>query len=135
MVKTFAKPPAARQLEARARARHLGVRVAVVSEARQYVAASQSVAGDVYSIQRTPVGWACSCEGYEHTGVCKHLGAVERRSEREGWRFGVVAPLATVAPYFPLDPQELIVRGAVLVAPPAPRARRAADDLFADAAD
>ncbi len=80
MVKTFSKAPAARQLEARARARSLGVRVAVVVEARRYVSASQLQPGTVYAIERTPAGWACSCEGYEHTGVCKHLGAVERHA-------------------------------------------------------
>src|SRR5947209_7630910 len=119
MCRTFAKPREARQVEARARARNLGVKVAVVSEARRYVTASQSTPGTVYQIERTPIGWACSCEGYEHTGMCKHLGAVERRSEREGWTFGKVAPLAQVARYFPLTPQDLIIRGAVLVAAPA----------------
>jgi len=139
MCRTFAKPQEARQLESRARARTLGVRVAVVSEARQYVTASQSQPGTLYTIQRTPVGWACSCDGYLHTGCCKHLGAVERRAEREGWRFGQIAPLATVARYFPLDSQDLIVRGAVLIpaaapapTPIAPRisAREARADLF-----
>ena len=43
--------PCARQLESRARARTLGVRVAVVSEARQYVTASQSHPGTTYTIQ------------------------------------------------------------------------------------
>jgi hypothetical protein len=119
MPKTFSKPQDARQLEARARARTLGVRVAVVSEARRYVSLSQSTPGQVHQIERTPAGWACSCEGYLHTGMCKHLGAVERRSEREGWAFGTIAPLAQVARYFPLDPQDLIVRGAVLIAAPA----------------
>ena len=118
MVKTFAKPQPARELEARSRARTLGVRVAVVSEARQYVTASQSVPDQLYTIQRTPVGWACSCDGYLNTNCCKHLGAVERRSEREGWAFGKIAPLAQVARYFPLTPQDLIIRGAVLVAVP-----------------
>jgi hypothetical protein len=37
--------------------------------------------------------------GYLFTGICKHLGAVEHRSEREGWKFGKVAPL----PWPPLD--------------------------------
>ena len=115
MVRTFAKPPAARQLEARARARARGVRVAVVSEARRYVSAAQSQPGTVYAIERTPVGWACSCQGYEHTGVCKHIAAVERRAEREGWPFGIVAPLARVARYFPLDlPENVVMRGATL---------------------
>ena len=141
VARTFSKPQPARQLESRARARTLGVRVAVVSEARQYVTASQSVPGQLYTIQRTPAGWACSCDGYLHTGCCKHLGAVERRAAREGWAFGRIAPLATVARYFPLDSQDLIVRGAVLIpaaapasapTPIAPRIskRQALDDLF-----
>ena len=45
MVQTFRKPHEARQCEARARARTLGVRVAVVSEARSYVSNSQSTPG------------------------------------------------------------------------------------------
>ncbi len=36
--------------------------------------------------------------------MCKHLGAVQRRAEREGWPFGTIAPLAQVARYMPLDP-------------------------------
>ena len=127
MVTTFSKP-AARQLEARTRARTLGVRVAVVSEARRYVSASQSQPGTVHAIARTPIGWACSCDGYLHTGVCKHLGAVERRAAREGWASGRLAPLATVARSFPLDLPEN-------VAPPRLTARAALDELFADAAD
>ncbi len=115
MERTFSKPPAARQLEARARARTLGVKVAVVSEARRYVTASQSQPGALYVIERTPAGWACSCEGYVQTGCCKHLGAVERRAEREGWAFGAIAPLSRVARYFPLDlPENVVMRGATL---------------------
>lgn len=141
MVKPFSKPAAARQLEARARARTLAVRVAVVVEARRYITASQSQPGTVYAIERTPAGWACSCEGYEHTGVCKHIAGVERRSEREGWAFGRVAPLTQVARYFPLDlPEHVAARGAVLtvvpaLAAPRPTAREALADLFGDAAD
>ena len=120
MERTFSKPPAARQLEARARARTLGVKVAVVSEARRYVTASQSQPGALYAIERTPAGWACSCPGYEHTGVCKHLGQVERRAEREGWTFGTVAPLSRVAKYFPLDlPENVAMHGAILTVAPA----------------
>lgn len=116
-MRTFSKPQPARELEARARARTLGVKVAVVSEARRYVTASQSVPGTIYAIERTPAGWACSCEGFINTNCCKHLGAVERRSEREGWVFGKVAPLATVARFFPLDiPENIAMRGAVLTA-------------------
>lgn len=141
MVKTFSKCPAARQLEARARARSRGVRVAVVVEARRYVSASQSAPGTVYAIERTPAGWACSCEGYLHTGVCKHLGAVERRAAREGWAFGTLAALAKVSRYFPLDlPENIAARGAVLAVAPATTpdpltAKQALADLFGDAAD
>ncbi len=132
MERTFAKPPAARQVEARARARTMGVKVAVVVEARKYVTTSQSHPGTLYTILRTPAGWACECEGYFHTGCCKHLGAVERRAGREGWTFGVIAPLAKVERYFPLS------------APATPRAtgaderrergRRAKAELFGAAA-
>ncbi len=115
--RTFSKPFPARRVEARARARTLGVRVVVISEARRYITASRSAPGTVYAIERTPVGWACSCQGYEYTGMCKHIGQVARRAEREGWAFGIVAPLARVARYFPLDlPENIAVRGAVLVA-------------------
>ncbi len=93
MVKEFSKPQSARQCEARARARILGVRVAVVSEARSYVSHSQSVPGHTYRIERNRHGWTCECDGYQFGGVCKHIAAVERRSEREGWAFGVVCPL------------------------------------------
>ncbi len=126
MERTLAKPPAARQVEARARARARGVKVAVVSEARKYVSASLSRPGTLHTIERTPVGWACSCEGFFHTGMCQHLGAVERRSEREGWRFGVVAPLARVARYMPLDPP--LKTAAQLAA----QKRAALADLYGD---
>ncbi len=145
MERSFSKPPAARQVEARARARTRGVKVAVVVEARRYVTASQSQPGTVYAIERTPAGWACSCEGYLHTGVCKHIAGVERRSEREGWQFGHIAPLSRVARYFPLDiPENVARRGAVLTVAPAPaadldalRAKKAAAlaDLYGTAAD
>ena len=118
VAREFSKPQPARQLEARARARALGVRVEVVSEARRYTTRSQSNPGEVYTLKRTPVGWACSCLGYEHTGCCKHLGAVERRAEREGWSFGSVAPLSRVARYFPLDEPETALRASA--AAPAP---------------
>ncbi len=52
--------------------------------------------------------------------MCKHLGQVERRAEREGWAFGTIAPLARVARYFPLDvPENVAMRGAVLSVAPA----------------
>ena len=93
-MRTFAKPQAARQLEARARAKRLRVRVAVVSEARSYISNSQSVPGSAYRIERTRHGWGCECDGFRFTGMCKHVAAVARRAEREGWDFGAVAPLA-----------------------------------------
>ena len=96
------KPQFAREIEARARARQHGVRVVVASEAQRYTTPSQSRPGVTYTIQRTPAGWACSCDGYRHTGVCKHIGQVERRSEREGWDFGAIAPLHRVERYLPL---------------------------------
>jgi len=94
--RTFAKPLAAREVEARARAKQLGVRVAVVSEARSYLSNSQSHPGTAYRIERTRHGWACECDGFRFTGMCKHVAAVERRAEREGWPFGVVAPLSKI---------------------------------------
>ena len=128
----FSKPQPARHLEARARARTLGVRVEVVSEARQYRTRSQSNPGEVYTIARTPAGWACSCLGFYHTGCCKHLGQVERRAAREGWAFGIICPLSKAPAHFPLETDQ----------PPAPvsledsRARRRAalTDLYGDAA-
>ena len=107
MTKLFAKPQEARQCEARARARTLGVRVAVVSEARSYVSNSQTTPGVTYRIERARFGWSCECEGYQFTGMCKHLGAVERRAAREGWSFGTVCPLpGNVVPIRqPLSPE------------------------------
>ncbi len=105
-MREFSKPQEAREIEARARARTRGVRVAVLVEARRYCAHAQSEPGTVYTIARTPVGWACSCLGYYHTGVCKHLGAVQRRADRDGWPFGTIAPLAKVGQYMPLDPPD-----------------------------
>jgi hypothetical protein len=88
----FTRPQAARIIEARARARTLGVRIEVIEPARQYQTRSQSQPGTVYRLTCTPMGWHCSCSGFAHTGCCKHLGQVERRSEREGWVFGRIAP-------------------------------------------
>lgn len=89
----------AREIEARGRARHLGVRVQVVRQAREYSSRSQSRPGVVYRIARTSAGWSCGCDGFTYTGVCKHVAAVERRAEREGWTFGTIArPEPTVEP-------------------------------------
>ena len=119
-----------------------------LSEARRYTTRSQSNPGEVYTLKRTPAGWACSCLGFYHTGCCKHLGQVERRAAREGWAFGIIAPLSRVARYFPLDlPENVAMHGAVLtVAPPvaapvrdldAARVRwdAALSDLYGAAAD
>jgi len=114
MVQTFAKPQEARELEARARAKRLGVKVAAVVHGSRYVQ------------QRTPAGWACSCDGYLFSGVCKHLGQVERRCERDGIDFGSIAPLHRAQRYFPLAlPENIAIQGAVLTvgaAAPAPAA-------------
>ena len=96
------KPQAAREIEARARARQRRVRVTVIEPGEWYTTVSQSRPGVRYALRRTPAGWACSCDGFYHTGACKHLGQVERRSEREGWDFGAVAPLHRVGRYLPL---------------------------------
>jgi hypothetical protein len=122
MVVSFSKPQEARELEARARAKRLGVRVAVVIHGSRYVTASQSTPGTIYVQQRTPAGWACSCDGFMYTNCCKHLGQVERRCERDGIDFGAVAPLHRASKYFPLDlPENVVTQGAVLtIAQPAP---------------
>ncbi len=135
-MQTFAKPLAARQVEARSRAKAQGVRVAVVSAARSYVSISQSQPGMTYRIERDRHGWGCECDGYRFTGMCKHVAAVQRRSEREGWVFGQVAPLDRTAPGVstvdtPPSPAPMIV----FPAPGTRRTqsaatRRANDDLF-----
>lgn len=96
VLREFAKPQAARQVEARARAKRLGVRVAVVVEARSYVSASQTAPGATYRIERCRHGWSCECDGFLFTNCCKHVAAVERRAAREGWDFGTIAPVAAL---------------------------------------
>lgn len=88
----FSRPQAAREIEARGRARELAVKVQVIEDGMAYSTRSQSQPGVVYSITRERSGWQCECPGYVFTGCCKHLGQVERRSEREGWPFGRIAP-------------------------------------------
>lgn len=88
----FSRPQAARAIEARARARQLAVKVQVMEPGQAYCTRSQSQPGVVYHVTRERGGWQCECSGYVYTGVCKHLGQVERRSEREGWAFGRIAP-------------------------------------------
>ena len=88
----FSRPQAAREIEARARARQMGVRIEVIEPGMAYSTRSQSQPGVVYTITCEREGWRCECPGYVYTGCCKHLGQVERRSEREGWPFGRIAP-------------------------------------------
>ena len=92
MAKTF-KSLSARTLEARNRSRITGVRVEQVIAARHYRTRSQTEPGVTYNLDRTAQGWTCECRGYFYTGCCKHLGALARRSEREGWDFGRIAAL------------------------------------------
>lgn len=92
MTATFSRSQSARHLEARARAKHKGVRVQVIEPGAAYSTLSQSEPGVVYTISRTRAGWECECKGFRFTGCCKHIGQVERRAEREGWQFGRVAP-------------------------------------------
>lgn len=88
----FTKPLTARLYEARARAYDRGVRVYEVEPRRCYWTRSQSGHG-IYHVTRSAHGWECECDGYYFTGMCKHIAQVERRSEREGWRFGKVASI------------------------------------------
>lgn len=94
MALTYSRPMPARQIEARSRAKTKGVRVEVVDAGRYYTTRSLSRPGLVHHIGRSTQGWQCSCEGYTYTGCCQHIAQVERRSEREGWGFGRIAPIA-----------------------------------------
>ncbi len=88
----FSKPQQAREIEARSRALDRRVRVFVVEPGECYWTYSQTDNG-IYHLTHEPDGWECECDGYVYTGVCKHLAQLERRSEREGWNFGKIAPL------------------------------------------
>ncbi len=87
------KPLPARQIEARSRARRLGVRTYVVEPQQCYYTFSQTDPDVIYHQTRESDGWECECAGYLYTNCCKHLGQLERRSEREGWNFGRIARL------------------------------------------
>lgn len=89
-LQTTRKPIEARQIEARSRARDLAVKVTVIEAGMAYSTRSQAHPGTVYTISRERHGWQCD-PGYVYTGCCKHLAQVQRRSEREGWSFGVIA--------------------------------------------
>ena len=77
----------------RARVRALANRVEVrcIERAEYYTTISQTGMGK-YHLERKQAGWCCTCWGYAHTGMCKHLGQLQRRADREGWNFGRVAP-------------------------------------------
>lgn len=81
----------ARRTSARSRARANRVRVQVVDPQRHYISISQST-GETYHLTSGRYGWQCTCLGFQHTGCCKHLGQLERRSEREDWEMGAIAP-------------------------------------------
>lgn len=93
----FSRPQEARQIEARARAKDLAVRIQVVEPGAAYSTRSQSEPGAVYTMTRERDGWQCECRGFVFTDICKHLGQLERRSEREGWTFGRIAPRPRMA--------------------------------------
>ena len=90
-MQAFSRPFTARQIEARGRARSLGVRVEVVDPGPT----------TCHAASPTPAPFTCS-PAPDRLGL--HLSrlhlhrrlqaprAVERRSEREGWAFGRVAP-------------------------------------------
>lgn len=104
----------AREVEARSRARTLGVRVREIQRGREYSTRSQSDGSVVYLLRRGRDGWACTCLGYQHSGMCKHLGALERRSEREAWPFGTIArpaPIEQPEPTVEVDEPEWMSRG------------------------
>ena len=95
MVSTL-KHQAARQLEARGRAQHLGVRTYVIEPGRHYVSRSQSEPGVRYRLDRTRRGWTCECP---RLSVHWNLQASRRRraSQRARGleiRKGCAAPLA-----------------------------------------
>lgn len=88
----FSRPQTAREIEARSRAKDMGVKVNVIEARNAYSTRSQSEPGTVYTISRERSGWQCECKGFVFTGCCKHIAQVQRRSEREGWSFGRIAP-------------------------------------------
>ena len=92
---------AERLLAAEQRALALGVRTSASVVGREYEAHSQSVDDRKYTMRRERDGWRCDCAGYRYHGVCKHLGAIALRAEREGWDFGAVAGLTDGPPPAP----------------------------------
>jgi hypothetical protein len=62
--------------------------LAAALTATRYDAAMSRLPSDSSASRR-----ACECDGYRFIGTRKHFARVERRSEREGWPFGVICPL------------------------------------------
>ena len=85
------KPLAARLIEARGRAIEKRARVEVIEPGACYQARSTSRPGVVHHLTRHADGWRCSCEGYQYTGMCYHLGQLARRLERERVPVGRIA--------------------------------------------
>lgn len=82
------KTPQSRLIEARSRAKVTVVRTFVVEPLSLYHAQTvgQHAPNEAYELKRTYHGWTCTCTGhYYHGGACKHIGALSRRAEREGW--------------------------------------------------
>lgn len=91
-MQTFSRPQAAREIEARSRAKDRSARIHVVTAGAAYVIRSQSDPTTRHQVTRTGQGWVCSCRGFAFTGCCYHLGQLQRRADREGWHFGRVGP-------------------------------------------
>ena len=81
-----------RRAKALARAQLERVRVRVHTPHVLYTTRGKST-GEPRVMVRTAAGWVCDCPGYQYTGYCKHLAAVEARAGREHWKFGDPAPL------------------------------------------
>ena len=90
------KPIDTRILEARSRARTSHVRL-YANKDLPGTYRTHSIGSVWYTLYRSPQGWVCTCPGHYYSGACKHLAALTRRSEREGWTISTIAP----APYVP----------------------------------
>lgn len=87
------KPLAEQISAARDRAHQNHVRTLVVDgrEQRQYIIQSQSQDDVQYTLTRRRSGWVCSCPGFYYGHICKHVGSLMARAEREGWAFGRIS--------------------------------------------
>ncbi len=78
-------------IEARERSRDVRKRLFEVQRRAEYAAESASQPGYLYRVVRERDGWRCDCLGFYHRGYCRHVGQLQRRSEREHWSFGRLA--------------------------------------------